>query len=363
MTLPRTAVALAVIIGSLGGAPASAEDLAIYNWADYFGPDTISRYEEETGTNVILDYFDSNEVLETKLLTGSSGYDIVFPATSNAEREFQAGALLPIDPSRLSNYANLNPNILQALDNIPGGRQMGVPYTWGTIGIAYNAAMIKERLGDRPMDTWDVLFDPEVADKLADCGIAVLDSPIEMVAVTLNSFGTDPYSDDEADLEKVKALWKEAADSIRYFHNQKPSTDLPSGDVCMAIMYSGDAGIAQARALEADNGVEIVYSIPKEGTLMWIDLMAIPADSENLDEAYRFIDYMLQPDVIADVTNTVFFANANEAAGAHIDPSILSDPGIYPDQDTLKRLFPDKSVNGRTLRNRTRLWTSIKSGI
>ena len=238
-----------------------------------------------------------------------------------------------------------------------------MPYTWGTIGIAYDAAKVAARLESPPTDSWDMLFDPEIAGKLADCGIAVLDSPIEMVSVTLYYLGADPYSDDPADLEKAAALLQGAAGSIRYFSNQKASTDLPAGNVCMAVMYSGDASLAQARATEAGNGVDIRYAIPTEGTLMWIDLMAVPADSQHVDEAYRFIDYMLRPEVIAEVSNTVFFANANRAAKAHVDPAILSDPGIYPDEGTLQRLFPDQAVGARTLRTRTRLWRKVKSAL
>ena len=342
--------------------PAWAEELSIYNWADYFGETTITDYEKETGTSVSLDFYDSNEVLETKLLTGASGYDVVFPAASNAQREFQAGALHSIDPARLSNYANLDPDILASLEKLPGGRAMGVPYTWGTIGLAYKPEMIKERLGTDVITSWDVLFDPETSAKLADCGIAVLDSPVEMISVALNYLGADPYSDDKADLDKVRDLFGAVAPSIRYFHNQKASTDLPGGNICLAVMYSGDAGIAQARAMEAGNGVEILYSIPSEGTLMWIDLMSIPTDSKRVDEAYRFIDYMLRPEIIAGVSNYVYFANANAAADAFVDEAILTDPGIYPDETTFKRLFPDVSVGAKTLRNRNRLWTSVKSG-
>ncbi|SLN52410.1 Putrescine-binding periplasmic protein precursor [Roseovarius albus] len=353
----------ALAIGTAGAGPAFAGELAIYNWADYFGETSISDFEETTGTKVTLDYFDSNEVLETKMLTGGSGYDVIFPAASNAERQFQAGALLPIDATRLENYGNLNPDILGALDKVSGGRELGVPYTWGTIGIAYNPALVEERLGDVDVSTWDTLFDPAIAGKLSDCGIAVLDSPIEMASVTLNYLGKDPYSNDKADLEETKSAMEIASESIRYFSNQKATNDLAKGDICVAVMYSGDAGIAQARAMEADNGTEIFYTIPKEGTLMWIDLMAIPADAENVDEAYAFIDHMLQPEVIAEVSNTVYFANANSAADAHVDPIILSDPSLYPNAETLDRLFPDKSVGAKTMRNRTRLWTAVKSGI
>lgn len=353
----------ATLLAAALAAPASAGDLAIYNWADYFGETTISGYEEATGTRVTLDYFDSNEVLETKMLAGGSGYDVVFPAASNAERQLQAGALHPVDTARLKNYGNLRPEILASLDQVPGGRQLGVPYTWGTIGIAYNPALVAERLGDLPVDSWDLLFDPANAAKLKDCGIGVLDSPVEMLSVALNYLGADPYSEDKAEVAKAQELLAAAAENVSYFNNQKPSTDLPAGNVCLAVMYSGDAGIAQARAAEAGNGVEVLYSIPKEGTLMWIDLMAIPEDAPNVDAAYAFIDYMLQPEVIAGVSNAVFFANANAAADAHVLPEVLSDPGIYPDAATLARLFPDKSLGAKALRQRTRAWTKVKSGI
>ncbi|MFN6951389.1 MAG: extracellular solute-binding protein [Albidovulum sp.] len=343
-------------------ADARADDLAIFNWADYFAPDTIAAYEAETGTRVTLDHYDSNEVLETKLLVGGSGYDVVFPAASNAERAFRAGALLPIDPTRLSNYANLDPDILAALDVVPGGRALGVPYTWGTVGIAYNPALVAGRIGDQPMDTLDVLFDPAIANRLADCGIAMIDSPAEVIAIALNYLGAAPYSDDPADLERAGALLSAVAPSVRYFSNQKATGDLAAGAICVALVYSGDAAIAQARAIEAGNGVEVRYAIPREGTLMWIDLMAIPADSARVDAAYRFIDYMLRPEVIAGVTNAVFFANANLAAAAHVDPAILEDPGLYPPKAVRDRLFPDRSLEAGPLRNRTRLWTRIKAG-
>lgn len=351
------------LLAAAFAAPASAGELNIYNWADYFGETTLTDFEAGTGTKVTLDYFDSNEVLETKMLAGGSGYDVVFPAASNAERQMKAGALHKIDVSRLENYANLRPEILAVLDNVPGGRELGVPYTWGTIGLAYNPVLVAERLGEMPVDSWDLLFNPEYASKLKDCGIGVLDSPIEMISVTLNYLGLDPYSEDKGDIAKAQELLAGAAPNVAYFNNQKPSTDLPSGNTCLAVMYSGDAGIAQARAMEADNGIDVFYSIPKEGTLMWIDLMAIPEDAPNVDEAYQFIDYMLMPAVIAEVSNFVFFANANEAANEFVLPEVLGDPGIYPDDATLERLFPDKSLGAKALRQRTRAWTKVKSGI
>ncbi len=354
---------LPALLAAAFAAPASAGELNLYNWADYFGETTVADYEKGTGTTVTLDFFDSNEVLETKMLAGGSGYDVVFPAASNAERQMMAGALHKIDVSRLQNYANLRPEILGVLDGVPGGRELGVPYTWGTVGLAYNPALIEARLGDMPVDSWDLLFKPEYAAKLKDCGIGVLDSPVEMISVALNYLGLDPYSEDKGEIAQAQELLAAATPNVAYFNNQKPSTDLPAGNVCLAAMYSGDAGIAQARAMEADNGVDVFYAIPKEGTLMWIDLMSIPEDAPNVDEAYQFIDYMLMPEVIAEVSNFVFFANANEAANEYVLPEVLSDPGIYPDDETLGRLFPDKSLGGKALRQRTRAWTKVKSGI
>ena len=356
----KTSACYAFLFATATTAP--AKDLNIYTWADYFGAETIEQHKKQTGVNIRLDYYDSNEVLETKMLTGSSGYDVVFPATSNAAREFQAGALATIDTDRLSNYANLNPAILSSLDKVEGGRKIGVPYTWGTIGIAYNVAEITKRLGEQRMDTLDVLFKPEIAEKLKECGIAMLDSPLEITSIALNYVGADPYSNDNAELKKAENVLSTAAKSVRYFHNQKATNDLAGGDLCVALIYSGDAGLAAARAAETGSGVEIAYAIPKEGTLMWIDLMAIPADAPNPDEAYRFLDYLLEPQVIADVTNTVYFANANLAANEFIDKAILSDPGVYPTDEVFARLFPDLSIDLRGQRGRTRLWTRVRTG-
>ncbi|PLX38480.1 MAG: spermidine/putrescine ABC transporter substrate-binding protein PotF [Hyphomicrobiales bacterium] len=343
-------------------ASASAEELRIFNWADYFGADTVANFQTETGIDVSLDYYDSNEVLETKLLAGGSGYDLVFPATSNAVREFQAGALAEIDTSKLSNYGNLNPKILASLDQVPGGRKIGVPYTWGTVGIAYNAKLVAERIGDQPLNSLDVIFKPEIAEKLKDCGIAVLDSPFEISSVALNYLGADPYTNNADDLKKAEDLLATAAKSVRYFHNQRATNDLASGDICVALIYSGDAGIAAMRAEEAGNGVEVGYAIPQEGTLMWIDLMAIPADAPNAAAAYKFIDYMLKPEVVAEVTNLVYFANANKEADAHVDPAILGDENVYPGDEVMGRLFPDKTLGAKEQRLRTRLWTKVKTG-
>ena len=269
---------LAALLAAALAAPATAGELNLYNWAEYFGESTIADYEAGTGTKVTLDYFDSNEVLETKMLAGGSGYDVVFPAASNAERQMMAGALHKIDVSRLENYANLRPEILGVLDKVPGGRELGVPYTWGTIGLAYNPALVADRLGDMPVDSWDLLFNPDFASKLKDCGIGVLDSPIEMISVTLNYLGLDPYSEDREDITKAQDVLAAAAPNVAYFNNQKPSSDLPSGNTCLAVMYSGDAGIAPRFSWRGSRNIG-------EMTMTW------PAPEVFLSSGFRTIGY------------------------------------------------------------------------
>ncbi len=352
------ALALSVSVTSAG----AAETVRLYNWAEYLGKTTLSDFTAATGIDTTLDFYDSNDVLETKLLTGGSGFDVVFPAMSNAEREGRAGALLPLDPAKLKNYGNLDPAILKLLDGVPGGRSLGVPYTWGTIGLAYNKAQVKKALGVDTLDSLSVLFDPAVGAKLKECGVAVIDSPLEMTAVALNYLGLDPYSQKPENIAKAGELLKGMAKNVRYFHNQKATSDLADGSLCVAFIYSGDALSARSRAGEAGNGVDLGYAIPKEGTMMWIDLMAIPKDAPSPDLAYRFIDFMLEPKSMAGVTDAVGFANANIKSLPLIDPALASDPGLYPDEATRSRLFLDRPMEGKGLKLRTRMWTTVKSG-
>lgn len=357
-------IAACALAGALFASSAYAAEtrLKIYSWAEYFGAKTLDGFTAATGVATTTDVYDSNEFLETKLLAGGSGYDIVFPATSNAERELKAGALAPIDPTKLANYGNLDPRILGALDKIPNGRKLGVPYVWGTVGLAYNIDAIKKRLGVETLDSLDALFKPEIAKKLSGCGIAVLDSPVEVAAVALNYLGADPYGDDKAALAKAGELIAGVAKASRYFDNQRATNDLANSGVCLALVYSGDAAMAQARAEEAKNGVRLAYAIPKEGTLMWIDLMSIPKDAANSDAAYRFIDHVLKPDVAAEITDTVRFPTANGPARALVDPAIRDDRSVYPDEAVAARLFLDRSLDGKALKDRTRMWTRAKSG-
>ncbi|MFO1435650.1 MAG: polyamine ABC transporter substrate-binding protein [Gammaproteobacteria bacterium] len=341
----------------------SSKKMAIFNWADYFGETTIADFTKASGIEVQYDTFPAPEVLETKLLTGGSGYDVVFPSASLTSRIAKAGVFAPIDVTRLKNYANLDPDILNWLKRYDNGEKFGVPYTWGTIGISYNEKLIKDRLGDAPVDNLDMLFKPEITKKFADCGIAIIDSPIEVISIALNYLGLDPHSNRAEDIDKAQALLAGLQPNVRYFDSTRPIQDLASGEICLALTYSGDAGTAQLRASEAKSAVTIGYAIPTQGTVLWMDLMAIPKDAPNPDNAYAFIDYLLQPEVIAGMTNYLTYANANIKSQPLIDEAIRNNPGVFPPPEVKARLFPDVTLDDDNVRLRNRAWTKVKSGL
>jgi len=345
--------------------PAAAEgDLHFYNWSDYIAEDTIANFEAKTGINVTYDVFDSNEVLEAKLLAGSTGYDLVVPTGIFLERQIRAGIFQPLDKTKIPNLANMNPNLMGYLAQLDPGNEHAAIYMWGTTGIGMNVDMVKERLGeDAPLDSYDIVFKPEYLSKLADCGVHVLDAPTELLPIALNYLGLDPNSSDRADFDKVEALLMPIRPYITKFHSSEYVNALANGDICLAIGWSGDVLQAADRAAEADNGVTVTYVIPKEGTLMWFDSLAIPADAPNPDAAHQMINYLLEPEVTASISNYVAYANANDAAKPFMDPEILNDPRIYPSDEVLARLFPDRASTQAVDRLRTRLWNKFKTGI
>ncbi len=366
---------MALILAACGGKPADdgkaaaaaaavPKVLNIYNWSDYVAEDTVSRFETETGIRVVYDVYDSNEMLEAKLLAGSSGYDLVFPsARPFAQRHVKANLYAPLDRAKLPNWSNLDPAVLAALDDVDPGNRHLMPYMWGTTGIGYNVAKVRERLGaDFPLDSWNLLFDPAVAAKLRDCGIAMLDDEQEGFGAALIYLGRDPNGVGGGEIEASSALFASARPFVRYFHSSKYIDDLANGEICVAMGYNGDVMQARDRAEEAGAGVEIAYIIPKEGALRWFELAAIPADAPHIDNALAFINFLLRPDVIAPITNYVSYANPNPASLPLVDPSILEDPGIYPPAEVLKRLVDPKKLPDDESRARVRAWTSIKSG-
>jgi putrescine transport system substrate-binding protein len=363
--IARLLLGLAFAAGFAGAARSDEPNtLNIYNWSDYIADDTINRFETETGIKVRYDVYDNNETLETKLLAGHSGYDLVVPSASPfLAREIQAGVFQKLDKAKLANYGNLDPQILAAAANADPGNQYGVPYLWGTTGIGYNPAKVKAALGPKvALDSLKLIFDPANAKKLAACGLSLLDTPQEVFPAALAYLGRDPLSRDQQDLEKAADAVLAIRPAIRKFHSSQYINDLANGDLCVAFGYSGDMIQARNRASEAKNGVEIAYSIPKEGAMIWIDTMAIPKDAPHPDNALRFIDFILRPEIIAAISNTVAYANPNTLATDLVDEDIRGNPGIYPPPDVRQRLFFDKPPTPQFERLRTRAWTRVKTG-
>lgn len=343
--------------------PVHAEDKALnlYSWSAYIPEQALKSFKEETGISVKYDIFDSAEALDSKLLTGGSGYDVVFPASSGLARAIKAKAVQPVEQAQLKHYANLDPELLAKLASADPGNRYGVPYTWGTVGLGLNKEAVIKRIPDAPLNSLNLLFKPEYASKLKDCGIAVLDSPQEVISIALNYLGHDPYSTDAAELKQVQQLLTELQPNLRYVGTGRHIDDLAKGEICLALTYNGDAAMAAARASEAKQPFEVLYRIPREGTLIWFDTMAIPVDAPHPQAALAFIDYMLRPEAIAELTNSVFFANANSAATLLVDPAVSGDPDIYPPQEVRARLFSEQLLSLRTQRDRTRIWTSFRS--
>jgi putrescine transport system substrate-binding protein len=354
----RLAASLLLLAASL---PLQAEEqqLNLYNWADYVPAEALKRFQAESGIKVKYDTFDSAEVLDAKLLTGGSGYDLVFPASSGLARAIQAKAVQPV--GELGNAANLDPEMLAKLAFIDPGNRFGVPYTWGTVGLGINRQAVEQRLPGVALDSLDLLFKPEYASKLKDCGIAVLDSPQEVVAIALNYLDKKPYGGDPDDLKEVKRLLTELQPNLRYVASARHIDDLAKGEICLALTYTGDAGMATARAIEAGQPFEVVYRIPREGTLVWFDTMAIPVDAPHPKAARAFIDYMLKPEAIAELTNTLYFANANRAATPLLEAAVRDDPNVYPPREVRERLFAEQILPQRAQRERTRLWAAFRT--
>jgi putrescine transport system substrate-binding protein len=348
-------------------APAGAAEekaLNVYNWSDYIAPDTIRKFEAETGIKVTYDVYDSNETLQTKLFAGKSGYDVVVPSAAPfLALQVKAKVYRKLDKSKLTNYGNLDPHILSLIAASDPGNEHGVPYLWGTSGLGYNVAKVKEALGaDAPTGSLKLIFDPETAKKLAPCGISVLDTPQEMFPAALAYLGRNPLSREKADLDAAVELFQKIRPYIRKFHSSQYINDLANGDACVAFGYSGDVIQARNRAREAKNGIEIGYSIAKEGAQLAVDTMAIPADAPHPENALRFIDFILRPEIIAEITNAVGYPNPNLKAPKLVAPEIRNDPGIYPPEEVRRKLFFDKPVTAEFERLRTRAWTRVKTG-
>ncbi|MGE8413381.1 MAG: polyamine ABC transporter substrate-binding protein [Pseudomonas sp.] len=351
-------VALAALCSTAVQAESS---VSVYNWSDYIGKTTLADFQAQTGIRVIYDVFDSNETLEGKLLAGRTGYDVVVPSNHFLTRQVKAGAFLKLDRAQLPNWKNLDPRLMTLLQQNDPGNQFSVPYLWGTNGIGYNVDKVKQVLGIDRIDSWAVLFEPQNLKKLQQCGVSLMDSPDEVMPAMLNYLGLDPNSESAADYQKAEAKLLSLRPYITYFHSSKYISDLANGNICVAFAYSGDALQAANRAREAKNGVNIAYAIPKEGSNLWFDLMAIPADTTNPQQAHAFINYLLDPQVIAQVSAQVGYANPVPTSKQYMDAKLVSDPQIYPPQEVLDKLYISNTPSPAMMRLMTRSWSKVKS--
>ena len=336
--------------------------LNLYIWSDYLAADTLSNFEKQTGIKVHVAYFDANETLETKLLAGSSGYDVVVPTASYFERQIKAGVYLTLDKSKLPNLKNMDPQLMSKVALHDPGNAHGIIYTWGTNGIGYNEKMVKELMPDAPLDSWRLVFDPAVASKVAKCGISVLDSPAEMMRAVYSYLGKDPNSQSPDDLVLGEAVLAKIRPYIRNINSSEYIEALANGDLCISVGYNGDVMQARDRAREANKGIEIKYFVPKEGSILWFDMLAIPKDAPDLDSAYAYLNYIMTPQVIADISNFKRYANANAASQPLVLASVRDDSGIYPPPEQRQKLVVQLADSTDQTRAITRVWQKFKTG-
>ncbi|TSD88088.1 polyamine ABC transporter substrate-binding protein [Mycobacterium sp. KBS0706] len=346
-------------------APALAQEkvVNIYNWSDYIGETTLADFTKATGIKTVYDTYDGNEALEAKLLTGNSGYDVVVPtAQPFLSRQIKAKVYLELDKSKIPNWKNLDPALMKLVESADPGNKHAIIYQWGTVGVGYNVDQVKKRLGDTPPDSIAMVLDPENAKKLADCGITMLDSPTDVIPSVLNYLGLDPNSQKPEDLKKAEDALMKVRPYLKYLHSSQYINDLAGGNVCVSLGWSGDVNIAKTRADEAKNGVTIDYFIPKEGAQIWFDMAAIPKDAPHVDNAYAYINFLLEPKVMAGIDDFVGYGNAVLGAKELMNPDIANDPRIFPPEDVMKRLFAITEASSSYERLRTRTWTRFRTG-
>ncbi|WP_347905263.1 extracellular solute-binding protein [Pseudomonas purpurea] len=339
---------------------AQEKTLRLYNWADYFAEDTLTRFTAETGINVIYDVMDGSETLEAKMLAGGSGYDLIFPGDTVAERLMRAGSLLPLDRTKLTALDDIEPGLQKLRTHYVHSSQATVPYTWGTIGLTYNAEQIKQRMPDAPVNSLDMLFKPELAARFAECGISMIDSPDEVLAVVLNYLGREPRSAKPEDLAAASELLLKLRPYIRKFQSQ-PVTDLVNGNLCLSLGYSGDMTQAQRTADTAGKKTTFQYRVPREGTTVWMDTMAIPVDARHPEYAYAFINFVMRPENMAAISNFTGYPTSNAKARSGVDAMMRNNPDIYLDEATYERLIPGKDIPQSDMRARMRAWTKFKT--
>jgi len=335
----------------------------VYNWADYIAPDTIEKFQNEYGIKVNYDIYDASETVDAKLLAGNTGYDVIVHSNAFSARLAPVGVYQKLDLSRIPNVKYLDPDTMRVIDAWDGISEYNVPYFWGTTGYAWNADMVRARLGDHPMDSGDVIFDPAVVSKLADCGVSLLDSPLDVMPMLLAYLGLDPSAVDDESLNAARTRLLEIRPYIRYFSNVKLLVDMPNKEICVAMSWSGDYATAAARAKEAGIEIDLRYTAPKEGSGLWVDGIYMPKDAKHKDNAYLFINFLLRPDIAADITNAVNYATANRGAWEFIDPALLNDPAVFPSKEVMQVIYATHPQDPKRERARTRAYVQAKSGL
>lgn len=337
--------------------------LNIYNWADYIDPQILVDFENEYDIDVNYDIYDASEVVDIKLMTGRSGYDVVIHSASGSSRLQPVGIYHPIDFSQLSNWHHIDKQLISTIEKHYSNGLQGVPYMWGTTGVTYNVKMIEERMTDAPVNSARLIFDPNIISKFADCGVSFLDDSETVIALAMIYLGYPANSVDKQHLQEVETLLKAVRPYIKYFSSTKMLLDLPSEEICIAMSWSGDYSIASSRAANAGVDISLAYSIPQEGSILWVDNAYIPNDAPHRKNAYIFLDYILRPQVIAAASNYIGYANANRSATPYVDPTMANDIAIYPDSETLKLLQTTEVLAPKLERLRSRTWTRIKTGL
>ncbi len=359
-------VTFAAALLSAGLAHGQEKILNIYNWSNYIADDTIANFTKETGIKVRYDTFDSNEILHAKLVAGKTGYDIVVPSSYWGKIQADGGLLTKLDKSKLPNFKNLDPALQEQLAKLDPGNQFMVTWLWGYTTVGINVDKVKAALGSTPMpdNAWDLVFKPEYISKLKSCGVSFLDSPTEVIPAALHYLGKPAYSNATADYAGVAPLLKSVRPYVTLFSSSGYINDMAAGSVCVALGWSGDINIARNRAIEAKNGVKIEALIPKTGGIIFMDTMAIPADASNVDNAYKFIDYILRPEVSATLTNAVFYANPTSIVSKKfVKPEIAGSATVFPSDADMKLMAAPSALTNDTRRNMTRLYTSFKTGL
>jgi putrescine transport system substrate-binding protein len=362
--LLAAALAAACGGGKQAGTPQGVEEkvLHVYNWADYIGSTTLSDFEARTGIKVVYDTYDANEVLETKLLAGHTGYDVVVPSSTFLARQVKAGVYRKLDKSLLPNLAHMDPEVMRQVALSDPGNQYAIAYTWGTLGIGYNPGQVRKAIGTDRIDSWGAIFDPAVASGLSGCGIALLDAPEDVFNAALIYIGRDPNSERAEDLAAAEAVLVKVAPYVRYYNSMQSIGDLASGEICVALTWNGFVNQARSRGRDAKTPVRVEYALPREGSTAWYDTMAIPADAPHPGNAHAFLNFMMDPQVIAAVTRDTGYANGNAASLEYLDAKFRNDAAVYPPADVLANLQPNTAHSQEYSRELNRAWTRIKTG-